>query len=106
MADTIEKNKAICSCGKYPKEVLLKNIFNYLDAFDENEIPKVFSCSEHENEKKIFYCKKCGQNCCNKCINDCVENKHEIQFLKNDIQIINSINYIYKKVKEKKLNFF
>ena len=98
------KIKLICSCHNSPKEILIKNIFNYLiDSGDHNTIPEKFRCNIHKNEINIFYCFKCGKNCCHKCINDCVENKHEIQVLKCDIQTINSINYIFKKIKEKKI---
>ena len=88
--------KLMCSCSDSPKEILMKNIFDYLkESKDENKIPKKFRCSKH-NEKNIFYCRKCDKNCCQKCINDCVEEKHEIQFFKYDIQTIHTINIQYQ----------
>ena len=102
-----DKIKIICSCQNFPKEISIKNIFDYLvKSRDETEIPTKFQCIEHKNEKTIFYCKKCDINCCVKCINDCVENKHSIQVLKIDFQTINSIKYIFEKIKEKELHFF
>ena len=102
-----DKIKIICSCQNFPKEISIKNIFEYLVKSEgENDIPTKFQCSRHKNEKTIFYCKKCDINCCVKCINDCVENKHNIQVLKIDFQTINSINYIFEKIKENKSHYF
>ena len=102
--DTIKLN---CSCKISPKEISIKNIFDHLiDSGDDNNMPENFLCKVHKNEKNIFYCKKCELNCCNKCINDCVEDKHEIIVLKFNIKTIHSINYIFQKIKEKKLNYF
>ena len=102
-----DKIKLVCSCQSSPKEIEIKKIFEYLiESDNENKIPKPFRCNIHTNEKNIFYCRKCGQNYCHKCINDCIENKHEIQFLKYDIQTIKTINYICKKIKDKNSNYF
>ena len=102
-----DKIRVVCSCQNFPKEISIKNIFDYLiDSVDEYKIPEKYQCRMHKNEKTIFFCKTCDINCCVKCINDCVEKKHKIQVLKIDVQTINSINYIFKKLKEKKSHYF
>ena len=99
-----EKIKIICSCSNSPKEILISEIISdYLNSseFDINNLRKIFHCSKHKEEKTMFYCNNCKKNLCQKCINYCVENKHNCHLLKNDLQTINAFNYIHKKISEK-----
>ena len=99
----INKNKIkyICKCEDSPKDIFIKDIYNYLSQEIETEIEYKLKCTNHPDEKFIFFCEVCQKNLCNKCLDNCMEHKNGIKNLVYDIDTINKFNYINEKIKSK-----
>ena len=99
----INKNKIkyICKCEDSPKDIFIKDIYNYLSQEIETEIEYKLKCTNHPDEKFIFFCEVCQKNLCNKCLDNCMEHKNSIKNLVYDIDTINKFNYINEKIKGK-----
>ena len=94
------KIKYTCECKESPRILLIKQIFGYL-LYSEDEIDvSKLKCSEHEDEKYIFYCEKCEKNICNKCIENCIEHENRIKTLVLDRNTINKSKYIIQKLEK------
>ena len=96
------KIKYICKCKLSPKELLIKEIFNYLYHSDEEIMDtSKLKCILHPDEKYNYYCEKCKKNICYKCIQNCIEHENKIKALALDINTINKSKYIITKLEER-----
>ena len=76
------KIKYICECKDSPRELLIKNIYDFLFYSDNIDIEnEKLNCYFHPKEKYNLYCIKCKKNLCSKCADDCIEHKDKIKVL-------------------------
>ena len=94
------KIKYICECKESPRELMIKDIDDYLLYSDNIDIEeKKLKCYLHSEEKYSSYCLKCKKNRCSKCVsNDCIDHKDKIQVLYLDNNIIYKCKYIIEKI--------
>ena len=97
------KIKYTCKCKESPRELLIKDIYDYL--FYSNNIDlenENLKCYLHPDEKYSLYCIKCKKNLCSKCAaEDCIDHKEKIKVFALDKNVINKCKYIIKTINEK-----
>ena len=96
-----DKIKYICKCKESPRELLIKDIFQYLFNYEDNKTLDNLECHFHPNEKYIYYCNKCKSNLCYKCAMNCQEHKNNLINLLLDKNTNNKAKYIIEKINEK-----
>jgi len=98
--------KFICKICKESKELLIKEVYDFLYYSEGLEPINKLRCSLHSDEKFIFYCKTCDKNLCPKCVEECLKN-HENQIISLALEsdIMYKKEYIKEKIKEKKESF-
>ena len=98
------KIKYICKCNESPRELFIKDIYDYLFYSEEIDVDVLgLKCIFHK-EKFVYYCKVCKKNICNKCIENCIEHENEIKSLTLDRNTIYKIKYIIEKISSVKIN--
>ena len=105
---TKDKILFICKCEESPRELLIKDIYNFLFYSEEKKnVEKILKCIYHPNEYNIYYCEKCKNNLCRICIEDCVEHKKEIKNLTLDYyNIVKKSNFIIDTINKKNKKIF
>ena len=88
-----KKIKLSCVCQKYPIDISIIQIKDYLINCDEELLGKL-KCSEHSILNYEYYCYKCKKDLCRICCKDC-KNKHdnEVENLSDD-RITGAFQYI------------
>ena len=96
------KIKFSCKCNESPRELNIKNVYDFLyyseETGNKNELLKCYH--DDDFEKYIYYCKKCEKNLCIKCSNDCIKHKGEVIIFSFDLEILNKFEYIKEKINE------
>ena len=105
-----DKIKFICQCKESPRELTIKEIYNFL-YFSENielinfEIEEKLKCFIHPEEIYSMYCIECQRNLCSKCAIDCNNHKNKIIIFSFAHALQKKVQYIIEKINEKKNNF-
>ena len=99
------KIKYICECKDSPRDLDIKDIYNYLYYFDELDLGiENMKCYLHSKEYG-YYCEECGKNKCPQCFSGCNAHQNKIISLLLKNYTIYKYYYIYKKIKDKNQNY-
>ena len=92
----------ICECKESPRELKVKDIYNYLYYSDKIDLAfEKLNYYLHPDEKYSLYCENCKKNLYSQCANDCIDHKNDIKVLALMKNSISKNNYVYQKIKDK-----
>ena len=99
------KIKYICKCEDSPRNLDIKDTYNYLYYFDELDLGiEKLKCHLHSKEYG-YYCEECKINLCLQCFSDCNTHQNKIISLLLKNYTIYKYYYIYKNIKDKNQNY-
>ena len=96
------KIKYKCKTCKESKQLLVREVYNFLYYSEGIEPINKLRCIFHPYKKFIYYCEECNINLCSKCVEECSKNHNKkIISLTLVSDIVNKKDYIKEKIKEK-----
>ena len=98
-----KKIKIICSCEDSPKEIFIKNIFDYI--IELNEANNANQKFDYKIDEKESTNKNFQKRIYKEFLEEYIKNNFSQLHFQFDIQTIEKVNYISKKIKENKFFF-